>query len=443
MQKKLNSAFMDFVTKNPTAYHVVDTAYEMLSQAETAAWVALSESRPDWQFMPGAVHAVCRNDSTAAFFRIPEKHDGDLAFRIAAVHTDSPAFKLKANPEIFDNGYIRLNVEGYGGMIRQSWFDRPLSIAGRVFMLEDNDLVRKVNVDLGKDLKCVIPSLAIHMSRGDEPKGKISIQKEMLPIIGQYDDTDKKSVLMPLLEKHAMCEAGQIVSHDLFLYDTEDPHIAGADHELLLAPRLDDQACVFSALHGFFNHKETLDNVVPLLVMFNNEEVGSNSLQGADSDFLPNLLERICIALGMNRAEYMASLANSFMVSADNAHAAHPAYMEKADIVNRPVLNKGIVLKHASNQHYCTDGASAAIFCKICKENDIPYQFYYNNSDVAGGSTLGNIVLSHTSVFAVDIGIPQLSMHSAYECCGTSDIVYMADFFKAFFQKVRSPEAHT
>ena len=430
---KLVSQYMlDFIEAAPTAFHVIDQAFELAYRSSGRKLEILHETEPEWDVKPGGIYFVERNSSSAAFFQIPDKPLDTPRFKIAAVHTDSPSFKLKNDPEIFDNGYVRLNVEGYGGMIKESWFDRPLSIAGRVFV-NDEGHIREELVDLRGCLVTMIPSLAIHMGKQGDDKNKISIQREMLPVIGTCPGKSEKSVLWPLVEKQLGCRDEDILSYDLFLYVLDEGRMWGAGEEFVASPRLDDQACVYAAIRAFSHFSEKRENSIPVLLLFDNEEVGSGSKQGADSTFASDVLERIAIALDLDRAGYMAAIADSFLVSADNAHAAHPAHMDRADIINRPRLNEGIVLKYAANQRYCTDALSAATFNALCREHDIPFQVFHNNGDVAGGSTLGNIVLSHASIPAVDIGIPQFAMHSACECCGVEDVLEMERFFQAYF----------
>ena len=434
----LAHSFMDFTTSCPTAFHVVEEAFDLVHRSSIQTKHPIKvvfEHDMSWDIEKEGLYSVDRNDSSIAFFRMPKKLDKNkpLSFKMVAAHTDSPCFKIKENPEIFENGYIRLNVEGYGGMIRESWFDRPLSIAGRVFVNE-KDAVKEYLVDLRNDLKVIIPSLAIHMRNKDENNQKISIQKDMLPVIGIYNNNTKdSSVLWPLVKKATGNSNAVIMGHDLFLYCLDEPHILGANHEMLASCRIDDLACVFTSVCGFASVPEVKDNTVSILFLLDNEEVGSASKQGADSTFVSDTLERICLSCGFDKVGYMASINNSFLISADCAHAAHPAHMEKADIVNRPVLNGGVVLKYSANQKYCTDGLSAALLKKFCRDNLIELQIFNNNSDVTGGSTLGNIVLSHTSIPAVDVGIPQWAMHSAYECCGTKDLDLAEKFFSAYF----------
>ena len=426
----------DFIAKSPTPFHVIANAKSFLSGH---GLVSLPEMSSRWALVPGKTYCVVRNGSAAVFFHIPDLpvSKNDISFEIAAAHTDSPALKVKNNPVIVSDGYARLNVEGYGGLMRNSWFDRPLSLAGRVCFMDDE--IRTELVDFGETLEVSIPSLAVHMGTTDETP---SIQRHMLPIVGTAAKDGELSfnrLLQDVLAKEGITvKLSDILSYDIIAYNAQEASLWGFDDEMLSSPRLDDQACVYTALIGF---SEAIDDIsangesahIPVLVLFDNEEEGSSTKQGADSSFLYDVLSRVCQGLGLDPGQKRAAVARSFMVSADNAHGVHPAYPEKADPTNRPHLNGGIVIKHAANQKYCTDAVSAARIKKLCLDRDIPFQDYYNNSDVRGGSTLGNISARHVSISGADIGIAQLAMHSAYECCGVSDISAMGMFFREFF----------
>ena len=428
--KKTTEQLFDFIQSSPSPYHAVETALGIINRAcENLGGVeVLSEGDPSWHLEPDRVYAVKRNGSSIAFFRMPSDSDSSTPkFSVAAAHTDSPTFALKDRPEIPSEGYVRLDVAEYGGAIKQSWFDRTLSIAGRVFLDTPNG-IREELVDLRDDLVVSIPSLAPHMGE----TGKLSVQREMLPISGM--EGDESSIADIIAGQFVFCEPLDILGYDLSLYVLDKPRLWGAGGQFVSSPRLDDLACACTSSIGFAESLFQLaPNHIPILFLLDNEEIGSRTRQGADSTFVSDVLERISLSLGMGRVEHMAALSRSTLVSADNAHALHPAYPDKADPVNRPVLNKGIVLKHATNKRYCTDGASGAAFAKLCRDNDIPYQDFHNHSDIAGGSTLGNIVLAHSSMKALDIGVAQLAMHSAVECCGCDDVETMARFFSVYF----------
>ncbi len=406
----------NFITEAPSSYHAVAAITRRL---DAAGFTRLRENER-WTLSPGRGYYVARNASVVSF-RLPECEAKSI--HIIASHSDSPTFKLKPNPALWSDGALRLNVEGYGGMIRRSWFDRPLSVAGRV-LVEDGGVLREKLVYLDRDL-LMIPSLAIHLSRDAKPDDTISVQGELLPLLGLSEDGWAR-----VLAEAADAALEHIMGADLFLTCREKPTIWGADREFFSAPRLDDLACVYASLEGFL--AATPSSHIAVHAVFDNEEVGSRTQQGAESDFLAATLRRACRALGMDDEAFAALLADSFLVSADNAHALHPSYAGKYDPVNRPRLNGGVVLKRQAGQRYTTDAVGEAVFRAICRRCGVAVQDYANHSDVPGGSTLGAIAQTQLSVRAVDIGLPQLAMHAAFETMGTADVGALADFAGAF-----------
>lgn len=407
----------DFIAESPCSYHTVAAVRRRLDEA---GFTRLRENER-WELAAEGGYYVTRNASIIAF-RLPNCQAKSL--HIIASHSDSPSFKLKPDPELWSCGTLRLNVEAYGGMIRRSWFDRPLSVAGRV-LVEDGGVLREKLVYVDRDL-LMIPSLAIHLSRDAAPSEKISVQGELLPLLGMKEDGWSR-----VLGEAAGAAPERILGADLFLTCREQPTVWGADSEFFSAPRLDDLACCYASLAGFLA-AEPAEHIA-VHAVFDNEEVGSRSLQGAESDFLASAMRRACRALGVDDEAYAALLADSFLVSADNAHALHPNYAGKYDPVNRPSLNGGVVLKHQAGQRYTTDAVSEAVFKTVCRRCGVAVQEYANHSDVAGGSTLGNCSITQLSVRSVDIGLPQLAMHSAYETMGASDAGALADFAAAFY----------
>ena len=420
MGKKYAKEILSLIDASPTAFHVVKNAKDILDKK---GFAELKESEV-WKLKAGGDYYVTRNDSSLIAFSIPKADY--TGFKIMASHSDSPCPKLKENNEIRTNDYVRLNVEKYGGMLLAPWFDRPLSVAGRI-LVRDSDAINSVLVDLDKDV-AVIPSLAIHMNKQANTGYSYSFQKDMLPIVGT---TEGNKTILSLVAKNAGVKENDIIGSDLFLYIREKGSIWGAADEFIGSSRLDDQECVWCSLSGFAESKSK--DYVKMLCIFDNEEVGSRTKQGADSDFLSNLIERVNDNLGRTREQYYTAYANSFMISADNAHALHPAHTDKYDPAGAPKMNKGIVLKFSARQSYTTDAVSSAFVKKLCEDNDIPYQVFVNHSDEPGGSTLGNISNSHVSVNTADIGLPQLAMHSAYETAGIYDITALKDFAKVFF----------
>ena len=311
-------------------------------------------------------------------------------------------------------------------MLCAPWFDRPLSVAGRVVVKENDTFVTKL-VDVDRDL-LMIPNLAIHMSRQANEGYQYSAQKDMLPL---YGEIAAKDTFMETIAQAAGVKAEDILGHDLFLYNRQKGCIWGAQEEFLSIGRLDDLQCAFASLKGFLGGEKK--EYAAVHCVLDNEEVGSSTKQGAASTFLYDVLVRMVRGLGMDYEDYLRALADSFMISADNGHALHPNYTEKADPVNRPVLNQGIVIKYSGNQKYCTDAVSAAMFKDLCSQAEVPYQTFTNNSDIPGGSTLGNISNTKVALNSVDIGLPQLAMHSPYETVGVKDTYYLIEAAKKLF----------
>lgn len=404
---------LDFIEKSPTAFQAVD---EMQKRLTENGFEVLSE-KEYWKLVPGGKYLVTRNNSALIAFCIPEKES--RVFHIMASHSDSPSFKIKENPEIkVDNSYVKLNVEKYGGMLMAPWFDRPLSVAGRVIICRNDGLEEKL-VDIKRDL-VMIPNLAIHMNREANNGVAYNLQKDLQPLFAA-GNTDR--TLLEIIAEQTGVKKEDIISHDLFLYNRMPGTIWGADREFVSSARLDDLQCAFASMEGLLRAQN--HGSIAVHCVMDNEEVGSGTKQGAASTFLKDTLLRINMGLGRTYEEYLMTLAGSFMVSADNAHALHPNYTDKTDPTNHPVLNKGIVIKFNANQKYCTDAVSAAIFKELCTKAGVPYQTFVNRSDIAGGSTLGNISNTQVPMNTVDIGLPQLAMHSPYETAGVKDTEYL------------------
>lgn len=422
--RTISKNLIEFIEKCPSSFHTVQTVRNTLTEH---GFIQLSESNP-WNLEKGQSYVVTRNSSSLIAFTIPEH--GIQKYHITATHSDFPSFKIKENPEMaVENQYIKLNVEKYGGMLMAPWFDRPLSIAGRVIVREKDDTLREQLVNIDRDL-LMIPNIAIHMNRDLNDGYKYNAQKDMLPLFGSFGN--KKDLTELIAEALSDTKNSEILGHDLYLYNRQKGSIWGANEEFISAPRLDDLQCTFSALHGYLAGQK--QEAASLLCIFDNEEVGSSSKQGAASTFLVDTIERIQWSLHMNPEEAKIAMANSFMISADNGHAVHPNYPEKSDPVNRPYLNQGILIKYNGNQRYCTDAVSAAYFKELCRKANVPYQIYTNRSDIAGGSTLGNISASQYAVNTVDIGLPQLAMHSPYETAGVQDTAYLIQALTCFFE---------
>ena len=326
-----------------------------------------------------------------------------------------------------ENQYVKLNVEKYGGMLCGPWFDRPLSVAGRVIVQDGNKLETKL-VDVDRDI-LMLPSLAVHMNRDVNDGYKYNFQKDMLPL---FRMNGSKTDFLSMIAAEAGVEKENIKGSDLFLYDRMEGRVWGAEDEFISAPRLDDLQCAFTSMKGFL--KSQSEKSVSVLCVMDNEEVGSGTKQGAGSTFLYDVLRRINFSMGRSEEEYWTAVAASFMISGDNGHAVHPNYADKTDPTSRPYLNGGIVIKHSANQKYTTDAVSAAVMRCLCDRAGVPYQNFLNRSDMLGGSTLGNISNSKVSLNTVDIGLPQLAMHSSYETAGAKDMEYMVKAFEEFYK---------
>lgn len=425
--QKTAKDMLEFIEKSPTCFHAVENVGRILADAGCRE---LNEAQ-EWRIEPGHGYYTVRNGSALIAFRLPEGEAG--GFHIAASHSDSPTFKIKESPEMTAEGaYIKLNTEMYGGMILSSWLDRCLSVAGRVVVKEKSGLeARLVNIE--KDL-LVIPGVAIHMNRDMNKGVAYNPQVDMLPLYaccGESGSETGRSVFMKRIARAAGVKRENILGHDLFLYLREKGRIIGENGEFVLSPRLDDLQCVYASCTAFA--ESAPGRYINVCAVFDNEEVGSGTRQGADSTFLEDVLWRIGEGLGKSRSAFLQMIADSFLISADNAHAAHPNHPEYADPTNRPHLNGGIVIKYHGSQKYATDAWSAARMKQICERAGVPCQSYANRSDIAGGSTLGNISTAHVSVSSVDIGLPQLAMHSAVETAGIRDTKYAVDALRVFF----------
>ena len=397
--------------------HSVYHAENYLVKTLEAAGYACLQEKDAWELVPGGKYYLTRGGSAVLAFRIPEKLTG--GFMMSASHSDRPTFKLKENGEL-KGTYTRLATEKYGGMLMAPWLDRPLSLAGRVLVETENGVESRL-LDIDRDLM-LIPNVAIHMNRKANDGYAYNPTTDTIPLLGSKKAEGK---LWQMLEKEA---GGKILGHDLYLYVRQASSVWGVEEEYISSPALDDLQCAWGCTQGFLNAKSS--EAIPVLCVFDSEEVGSNSTQGAASTLLEDTLARICRALNLDLQQM---LAQSFMVSADNAHAVHPNHPEYADPTNAPVLGEGVVLKFNAAQRYTTDGISAAIFRKICGRAGVPVQSYYNRADMPGGSTLGHISLNHVSVPTADIGMAQLAMHSCYETAACADIDYLQNAMAEFY----------
>lgn len=416
---------LEFLHQSPTPFHAVETIRQTLL---CHGFEPLAEGTR-WKLEPGKKYFVTRNRSSILSFQIPK--DGRCSgFLIAASHCDSPTFKIKSNAEItVRKEYVQLNTEMYGGMLCASWMDRPLSVAGRVMVRgEKGVFTRLVRVD--RDM-VLIPNVAIHMNRQANDGLKYNPQVDMLPL---YGDGSASGGFLREIADAAGVQQADILDTDLFLYNRMPGAVWGPKGEYVSGPKLDDLECAYTSLEAFLSCDTAALHNIPLHCVFDNEEVGSTTKQGADSTFLYDTLRRIALSLGACEEDYYTALASSMMLSADNAHAVHPNHPEFTDPTNQVFMNKGIVIKYNARQKYTTDAVSGSIFKDICQRAGVPTQSFVNRSDMVGGGTLGNISNSHVSLNTVDIGLPQLAMHSCYETSGTRDVEYMIKGISAFYR---------
>lgn len=416
---------LHFIEQSPTAYQTTHTLQSTLAEQ---GYTELCE-HDSWKLASGGKYYVTRNGSSIIAFRIPAQPKAIKGYQIMATHGDSPSFKLKpAFERSAAGGCVQWNVEKYGGMICSSWMDRPLSVAGRV-VVSDTSGIRVIPVHMRRDM-ALIPNVAIHMDRSVNERKRFDPQIDMLPLaaLGEAGHS-----FMSAIAAEANVDEENILGHDLFLYVRDSGTCWGMNREFISAPRLDDLMCTYAALQSFLDssHPET----VTMLAVFDHEEVGSSSRQGAASSLLRDVITRIDAAVsGGDHESLCRHLANSCIVSADNAHAVHPNHPEYADAQNRPVMGGGVVVKYNAAQRYATDALSAAVFERICAEANVKTQRFANRSDIMGGSTLGNIVVADLPCLTVDIGLAQLAMHSAYETASTEDLRNLIEAGKAFYR---------
>lgn len=411
---------MNFLDSSVTMFHAINECEKVLKDS---GYIYLPENEK-WNIRAGKYY-IKRNSSSLIAFDIA---NGDYHFQISAAHSDSPTFKLKDRPIIESNGYLKLNVEAYGGMIDATWLDKPLTLAGRV-MVDTGCGIETRLLYIDKDL-LIIPNVPIHFNREINKGFAFNNQVDMLPVFsaGNLSEADFDK----MLAKELGVKPEAILAKDLYLVNRQKATVIGYDNELISSGRLDDLECVYTSLLGFIEANN--NNHINVFAVFDNEEVGSVTKQGAMSTFLVSTLNRINKALGKSDEDYYRAIAKSMLISCDNAHAIHPNHPELFDVKNRPVLNQGIAIKESANQKYTTDAFSRAVLKKILDKNNIPYQTFANRSDIIGGSTLGNLSNTAVSMNAVDIGLPQLAMHSAYETAGAKDVEYAIEALRAFFE---------
>lgn len=377
----------------------------------------------------GGLYYKLVNDSAIFAFKIGSS---DLKYKIIGTHLDAPGFRIKSNPITSSQGYVELNTEVYGGPIINTWFDRPLSISGRVCVKSDNVLRPSTILLDAKEPLMVIPNLAIHQNREVNDGVKLNPQKETLPIITYTNEEVNQNLLFDYIAAKLSIASEDILDLDLFLYPVETGCLVGLDKKFISSPRLDDLSMTYSGLMAFIESDPAAG--VNVLACYDNEEVGSRSIAGANSPNLLFMLEKIALGLGKNRAEFIAALDDSFIISADVAHLSHPNYPEKLEPTNKVTPGGGVAIKISSNCSYTTNANTSAVFKAICQNEDVPYQTFMNRSDTKGGSTIGPITSSQTGIRSVDLGTPMLSMHSARELMAAEDLTHTIKIFRAFYR---------
>lgn len=418
--KKIVNNLLDFLNHNHSEFNAANNIREIL---KSNGFIELNE-KEDFKVKKGANYFIVRNDSSVIAFKIPKKLN-DFRYAITASHLDSPCLKLKMENDIVSNNYHKLNVEKYGGLILSTWLDRPLSLAGRIIVKDGNKLKTQF-IDIEKPLM-IIPNVCIHFNRNINDGFSYNPEIDLKPILSLGNN---ESSLMDFLSEYINVKKEDIITYELNTYNFTKSYVGGQHDEFIMSPRIDNLESVYLSLMAFI---ESDNKDVSVFVAFNNEEIGSETYSGADCDLLKNTLKRISNSLGYNENEYFSSIANSFMLSIDNGHATHPNHPELSDSNNPVFLNKGPIIKFNSNMAYMSDGATSAEIINLCKNNNIPYQIFYNKSDIRGGSTLGTLSTSQLGIRTCDIGCAQLSMHSSYETAGSEDVEYMFDLIKAFY----------
>jgi len=404
----------------------------MIQRLEVAGFAPLTEDQR-WDLQPGGRYYVERHGTAVIAFVVGQDAPSTAGFRMVGAHTDSPGFKVKPHPEKVSKGLVHIGVEVYGGPIYATWTDRDLGLCGRVLHKgADGGIQQTLYRSSGF---VTLPNIAIHQNRGANDKGlKLNLQTEFTPVLGSVaHGLPEKDALRWLLARDLEIEQADILDFDLFLYDTQPGSFAGAHGELMRSGRFDDLGMCHAAVNALVAGAETPCAATRMAVLVDAEEVGSETPQGARSTLLPHTLERIALALGDDRQGYLASLASTVMISADNAHAIHPGYGDRQDANHAPVLNGGPVIKAHAGRKYATDAASAAVFALACQQADVPYQRFVNRSDVRSGGTIGSLTAAQLGILICDVGAPQYAMHSVRECAGTWDHWYMAQAMGAFY----------
>ncbi|MCI9069129.1 M18 family aminopeptidase [Clostridium sp.] len=428
MEKKLALELIDFLYDSPSACHGVKATQKILNEN---GFIEIKES-DKWDLKAKGKYYVVKNDSALIAFEIGSGNIEETGLRLIGAHTDVPGFRIKPNPQMLSEGkYIKLNTEVYGGPILHTWFDRPLSIAGKVSLRGKSPLKPETRlVNINKPL-LIIPSLAIHMNREVNEGFKINKQVDTIPLLGLINEKlEKEDYLMNLLADELKVNKEDILNFELGLYEYEKGMLIGMNEELISSGRFDDLWMVYAGIRALIDSSE--NEATKVMICIDNEEIGSLTAEGANSTLLNNILERIAIGLGKNKEEYYRALANSIMISADLAHAVHPNLGSKHDPTNRPILEGGPVLKIAASGSYSTDSFNGAIFAGVCETAGVPFQKFVNRSDVRGGTTIGPVTAANLTIPVIDMGAPVLGMHSIRELASVKDNYYTIKAFTEF-----------
>ena len=425
-QHQFNQKLIDFLASSPTPFHAVD---QMAVRLSDAGFERLHEADA-WQVVPGGRYFITRNDSSIIAWTMPTR--GALAesgFRMVGAHTDSPCLKVKPQPELHRHGYVQLGVEVYGGVLLNPWFDRDLSIAGRVSYLNQGGDIRHGLIDF-RQAVAIIPSLAIHLDRDANKSRSINAQTYLPPILGQTnkkdDKLDFKALLSQRLEADGVSDVGQVLDYELFFYATQRPSLVGLANEFIASARLDNLLSCFIGLQALL---ETDTDQGVLLVCNDHEEVGSTSASGASGPMLKQMLERVL----PDSEERGRAISRSMLISTDNAHGVHPNFSDRHDDNHGPLLNHGVVIKLNANQRYASNSETSAIFRKLAADEDAPVQAFVVRSDMACGSTIGPLTAAEIGVRTLDVGVPQWAMHSIREVAGTADAFNLSRILRRFF----------
>lgn len=429
MKKKIANELIDFIYESPTAYNAIETLKTWLVKE---GFEELN-SGDKWTLKSQGKYFVTKNGSAAVAFTVGEGDIAQYGFKLIGAHTDAPGFRIKPNPDMkTEKNYVKLNTEVYGGPILSTWFDRPLAVAGKVTLMSDNPLKPECRIiNINKPIM-IIPNVAIHMNREVNNGVKINAQKDTLPLLSLInEELEKENYLLSIIASELSVKEDDILDFELMPYEYEKGSIIGLNEEFISTGRLDNLAMIQAGTKALIDAK--VKNGVNVMLCYDNEEVGSRTKQGADSPFFTEIIERIVLSLGGSREDLFRAISNSFLISADLAHALHPNASEKHDPVVKPLMGKGPVIKIAASQSYSTDSESAAVYEMICKKANVPVQRFVNRSDVRGGSTIGPIASSHLAVRTVDMGTAVLAMHSIRELASVDDHVSVIKSFTEFY----------